>query len=335
MSDIKGNFKVDNSDFRVSEVLDVPFSGEGEHQWLFFEKDGQATMDVVKRLARVAEVPARDVGHSGLKDKNAVTRQWLSLRRGNKPNLEEDFLKEHLGITLLESHRHTRKLRVGTHSSNRFELIVRNLEGDQALLEHNLQEASSEGVPNFFGGQRFGVGNSNLERIERATKGQLRIKGRNQRSMLLSSARSWLFNQILTARVEQGCWNKLIDGDAPMFRDSETWIKADRVDEALLAKSDELMPTVLMPGKGDTVTAGKCFELEESVIKPWQHWVEWLTVMGVNQDRRGAVMLIRDLDYSFDIDVLKLSFELKRGSFATTLLECLGEFAEERRFSRN
>lgn len=328
---MKGIYKQANEDFEVTESLPFNFDGQGEHQWVFIEKSGITTHELIKSIARYCEIPQRDVGHSGLKDRNALTRQWLSIRRGSASDLVEDDF-EALGVRCLESHRHLRKLRVGTHDKNHFRLRLRNLDGDLVGFQEQLALASKQGVPNFFGDQRFGRGGSNLERIERATKGQLRFKGAQQRSMLLSSARSFLFNKILDKRVELGTWNQLMPGEAPMFRDGgATWVRADRVDDELLARSDNLMPTAAMPGKGDVPVLEDVLALESDTLKPWDHWIEWLQKLGVNHDRRATVMQIQDLEYSIFEQEAELSFSLVKGGFATTLLSSLGDFSEPSR----
>ena len=66
-------------DFRVSEELGFELSGAGEHAFLYLQKRQLNTLEVVRRLSARAGVPARQIGFSGLKDRNAVTRQWFSI----------------------------------------------------------------------------------------------------------------------------------------------------------------------------------------------------------------------------------------------------------------
>ena len=68
-------------DFEVTEVLGWELSGDGEHDYLWVEKTGANTEWDARQLARHADVPAKDIGYAGLKDRHAVTRQWFSVRR--------------------------------------------------------------------------------------------------------------------------------------------------------------------------------------------------------------------------------------------------------------
>ena len=102
-------------DFQVDEVLDIPFSGDGEHLWIWVEKRGLNTEEAARRIAKAAGVPLRTVSYAGLKDRQALTRQWFSVQLPGKadPDLsaaENDTLK------ILKTTRHKRKLQRGAHS---------------------------------------------------------------------------------------------------------------------------------------------------------------------------------------------------------------------------
>src|SRR5690554_2671246 len=123
--------RTEPEDFVVREQLSfVPGEG-GEHLWLRIQKRLWNTMDVAQWLAKHAKLPLRAVGFSGLKDRRAVTEQWFSLHLPGKA--DPDFPEWPEGVELLQSVRHTRKLNRGTHRSNYFELVVRELEGEDDL----------------------------------------------------------------------------------------------------------------------------------------------------------------------------------------------------------
>ena len=66
-------------DFQVEEIPAYLPSGEGEHWYVQLEKRELSTPELVRRVAALAQIEARDIGYAGLKDKHAVTSQWLSL----------------------------------------------------------------------------------------------------------------------------------------------------------------------------------------------------------------------------------------------------------------
>ena len=124
-------------DFQVDEVLDIPLSGDGEHLWLWVEKRGLNTEEAARRIAKAAGVPLRTVSYAGLKDRQALTRQWFSVQLPGKadPDLssaENDTLK------ILQTSRHKRKLQRGAHAANGFTLRLTQLAGDKDALQQRL-----------------------------------------------------------------------------------------------------------------------------------------------------------------------------------------------------
>jgi tRNA pseudouridine13 synthase len=110
------------ADFDVTEELGYEFDGEGEHDYLYVEKTGANTEWLSRQLAQFADLPARDVGYSGLKDRNAVTRQWFSVPRWNSPDWAAVDIE---GAKLLDVQRHSKKLRRGAHKANHFRIVLR------------------------------------------------------------------------------------------------------------------------------------------------------------------------------------------------------------------
>jgi hypothetical protein len=106
-------------DFQVDEVLDIPLSGEGEHLWLWVEKRDLNTEEAARRLARAAGVPMKMISYAGLKDRQALTRQWFSL---HLPGKADPDLAAEDGSLRVKRTRHSRKLQRGAHSANGFTL---------------------------------------------------------------------------------------------------------------------------------------------------------------------------------------------------------------------
>lgn len=169
-------------------------------------------MGWARQIARLAGVETRDVGYCGLKDRHALTRQWFSvyLPKGPEPDWSE---LNSDSVQVIEISRHRQKLRRGQHRANQFVLWLRDVSGDRGAVEQRLKCAAGQGVPNYFGEQRFGIDAGNLQAAERMLVAGSKIKNRSKKSMVLSAARAWLFNQVLAARVEQGLWQQPLEGD--------------------------------------------------------------------------------------------------------------------------
>lgn len=249
--------KATAADFQVDEVLDIPLSGDGEHLWLWVEKRGLNTEEAARRLARAAGVPLRTVSYAGLKDRQALTRQWFSIQLPGKadPDMssaENDTLK------ILDSKRHKRKLQRGAHAANGFTLRLTQLQADKAALDARLEAIRLAGIPNYFGAQRFGHEGGNLGEARHYAERQALPEQRNVRSRLLSTARSYLFNQVLAARVADGSWQRAQPGDLLAFTDSRSFFPASEAEcsDPRLAILD-LHPTGPQVGGGGLASLGR------------------------------------------------------------------------------
>ncbi len=175
-------------DFRVDEELGFSPDGEGEHSLLHIRKRNRNTDQIARQLARHAGVRARDVSYCGLKDRVAVTSQWFSVWLPGKADPDWSTMEEE-GLQILEQSRHRRKLQRGALQCNRFEIVLREIQGAQEDVEKRLSLIKAQGVPNYFGEQRFGRDGGNLLAAQTMFEGK-RIKDRFLRGLYLSSARS-------------------------------------------------------------------------------------------------------------------------------------------------
>lgn len=319
-----------DEDFRVEEQLRFAPAGAGTHDWLLVEKRGLNTRDVVTRLARFAGVRAVDVGYAGQKDRYALTRQWFSVSAsGREPRDWRTFDVE--GVKVIEVTRHSKKLKRGQLLGNHFCVTLRGLKADRAGLENRIETIASSGVPNYFGPQRFGRGGANLIAAARMFSENRRVRDRHARGMYLSAARAHLFNQVLKNRVETGSWNRVLPGDLLMFDDSRSRFAAtgDEGDaDPRIARLD-LHPTGPLWGKGPVETDGQVAELERQVASEHALLRDGLASAGLEADRRALRLAVRDLSYEFvDSDALLLSFTLRAGAYATTVLAELADVAD-------
>ena len=308
-------------DFQVDEVLDIPLSGEGEHLWLWVEKRNLNTEEAARRLAKSAGVPLRTVSYAGLKDRQALTRQWFSLHLPGKADPDLSAAQNDT-LSILKQTRHSRKLQRGAHSANGFTLRLTALAADPAALDERLEAMQQTGVPNYFGTQRFGFQGGNVFDAQQYAERQALPEQRNVRSRLLSTARSFLFNQMLAARVADGTWNRAQVGDLLAFTDSRSFFPAGEAEcsDPRLAILD-LHPTGALWGEGSSVATGHCAALENAIAGEHQALCNWLAKAGLAQERRILRLPIGGLTWHYpEPDILQLEFVLPAGCFATVVV---------------
>jgi len=317
---LSGVIRSTPEDFQVDEVLGFEADGDGTHAFLKIRKKNANTEWVAKQLARFAGVCQVDVGYAGLKDRRAVTTQWFSVDLAGREEPDWHSLTEG-GIEFVEITRHRRKLKRGALKGNRFKLVIRELEGDISLLEDRVSKIANDGVPNYFGEQRFGF--SNLEKASAMFSGQLKKVRRPEKSMYLSAARSWLFNKILAARVAAGTWNQPIVGDVMMLSGTQSIFPVEAVDDEIQKRISEfdVHPTGAMWGSGELASTLDVNALEQSVANDEKPFCDGLKRAGLKQQRRALRLIPKVLQMKqIDSDSVELQFELAAGSYATVVL---------------
>lgn len=322
--------KAEPADFHVSEQHAFSLTGEGEHLWLWVEKIGQNTDWVAKQIAKWAGVTQKEVGIAGKKDRQAVTQQWMSLHLPGKQDPELDHL-EVPGVRILKTIRHNRKLQTGGLSGNRFTLILRDITGDLDSIEHRLRQITAKGVPNYFGEQRFGNDFQNLAKATALFQGQIKSPKRHQKSLYISAARSWIFNEILSQRVQQGTWDYALPGDVFQLEGSQKWF-ADDGDASVSKRVAEgdIHPTGALTGRGVLPSQSDAFQVEQSVLEKHPIWQAGLEKLGLKQERRALRVLPKKMTWKWlDTQTLTLSFELPAGSYATMVVRELFDLALE------
>ncbi len=205
----RGRIKAQPEDFVVEETLLHPPCGDGEHLYLFVEKRGRNTQEVVREVARRLGLHPRDIGVAGQKDRHAVTRQWISVpRRGAAARgLGGE------GWKVLEVRPGRKKLRTGQIAANRFHLRLRGAGPDEAAARRRFERLLETGVPNYFGAQRFGRHGDNADHGRALLRGERRARNRFQRRMWISALQAELFNLWLDARIDDGLFLECLPGD--------------------------------------------------------------------------------------------------------------------------
>ena len=320
---ISGDLKSKPEDFRVTEVMDHQPSGEGEHYWVDVTKTNLSSDKVGKVLARFADVMNRDVGFAGMKDVNAVTRQWFSVWAPKNQNLDwRKFVHE--GIELHSVTKHSRKIRRGAHAGNQFDIVIRNLVGDTSHLSERIAKIRECGVPNYFGSQRFGWNAGNLPKAESMFDGSFKVRDKVLKGILLSAARSFLFNVVVSSRVEANTWLKLhpfepanLNGGNAIFTSEE------ETDNNRRLRSLDIHPTAPMWGSGAgeaTQSYRVLGDWEANVLANFQALQQGLESRGLQYQRRALRSVPLNLDFRAQEGQLRLSFSLQGGQFATSVL---------------
>lgn len=292
-----------NEDFLVTELpLQLP-SGAGEHLWLDVEKNGANTAFVAQQLAAAAGVQEWDVGYAGLKDRYAITRQWFSIYlpigkgKGETPDLTQ---LQHPEFKVLSQSRHVKKLRPGDLQGNRFRIVLRDVRGDRDAIEANLRAIASQGVPNYFGAQRFGHDGGNVEQGRAMLAREIRVRNPKKKGIYLSAVRSFVFNEVLALRIRQGLWGQALPGDV--------------MDEAG-------RPTGPLWGRGRVSTTDQAQALENGVAERHATLCNGMEHAGLDQERRALVASPAELSWEWPQDQqLVLTFCLPAGNYATAVL---------------
>lgn len=321
---VAGQLRQRVEDFVVEERLGFEPTGEGQHVWLWVEKRESNSVEVAQDLAHFAGIRPQAAGFSGLKDRRAVTRQWFSLDLAGKPEPDWTQFDDEL-VSILRVTRHRKKLHRGVHRANRFAITLRDLRGDTASLDARLEQLKQYGVPNYFGEQRFGRDEDNLEWARRMFAGEW-IRNRHKRGLYLSAARSFLFNQLLSQRVSQGTWNVALDGDVMQLAGSHSIFVPDQIDDTIRQRIIEMdiHPTGPLWGRGELKTTGTVREQEAQLARDYPDFCQGLEQAGLKQERRSLRLAAGDLRWSQQDGALRLDFELVAGAYATAVIrECV------------
>jgi tRNA pseudouridine13 synthase len=314
--------KVRPEDFEVEELPDFSPSGEGEHLYVFVEKRGRETLEVARALGQAGGVSLRDVGYAGLKDRQALTRQWFSLPAKTLAPITME------GVTVLSQTRHSQKLRTGVLRGNRFRVRVRgttDLAGAKLLLDR----LSLVGVPNWFGPQRFGRRSDNavlgaaLIGVGEHPSTQQVTHDPFLRKLALSALQSELFNRLLATRVVEGRLGELEAGDlleAP--EDPRPIVATDPTPWRSRVEAFEVAVTGPMFGARMTLPTGVPAEREAAVLE--EAGIARVSFARGGQEMRGTRRAYRirpeGLSATAEADALMLTFDLPAGSYATSIL---------------
>lgn len=326
---IGGVAKSKPEDFIVEELPLYPLSGEGEHVWIKLEKTGLDANSLVDLVAQKAHVERTDVGFAGLKDKSAITTQWVSIhdRRIDPQTLMGPWTDT---VRVVEATRHANKLKVGHLRGNHFTLTIRQVAPEKVDDGAKIVEVIRQiGVPNYFGPQRFGTDRRTFWQgwtaIAKNDLAPHLRRNKRLRSLSLSAVQSAVFNHVLTKRIEANALGKALLGDVLEksggglarvdAENIEAWSAAVGRGEAIptgpMIASRMLRPTLLVDAiERESMQAfgltDEMFERRRSEMRG---------------ERRPLSIRVSDLTYEvIEDDVVRVGFSLPSGSYATVLL---------------
>ena len=316
LSGTGGKLRTELEDFQVEELpLYLP-QGDGSHAYARVEKHGLTTRDLVLALLNEG-LAEKEIGVAGLKDKYAITSQWLSVPQRHAKALEA--LEGLDGARILETSRHKNKLGIGHLKGNRFKLRVRETEPDAvqkagAILEY-LQKL---GVPNYFGPQRFGRFGTNAVDGYKLVQGEKVPGGHRLKRFFISALQSLLFNHLLAKRIKLGLFDEVVLGDWAKKVDTGGVFKVEDEVEVARAKRFEISATMPLYGKKVRVSEARAGELELAGLEHYD--LHWANFTGRRGDRRLSRLPLDKIDLQSEEDGYTLSFDLQKGAFATSIL---------------
>lgn len=316
----RGKIRTVPEDFRVEELPAYPPSGQGEHVFVRFEKTGLTTQEALTRIARALAVDARAAGVAGQKDKHAVTTQWASFT-GTTPEAAAALELEN--IRVLAASRHTNKLRTGHLHGNRFELRLRGTDRADVVAEV-LAELERIGAPNYYGEQRFGIGERNYARALEFVTGKVKPpRDRFQRKLLFSALQSALFNTWLAQRIQLGLYDRPILGDILRKEDSGgLFVNTDQTDAEQRMQAWEVSPTGPMFGASMRNPEGDALAHEAAILDGAGLTVDLLAQHAKLGEGTRRSARVRPLEWRAcaEGDSVLITFDLPKGSYATAVL---------------
>lgn len=321
---IGGRIKVVPEDFEVEEIPAYTPCGQGEHLYLWIEKREVGAEFFTRELSRRLNISAHDIGTAGHKDRRAVTRQWVSVPARVEARLSA---VEDEGIHVLQVNRHTNKLKPGHLTGNRFRVLIREPNVAAATDEAIgaiLTQIHRQGLPNYFGTQRFGHGDETAHLgFSLLTKEVKRAKSNFLRKLALSAVQSVLFNVYLGRRVRDGLFRRVLDGDVmTKWPRGGLFVVEDIAREQERFDARETVTAGPIFGRKTFASRGEAQDREASVLQ--NAGLNLASFHGFGEllqgTRRANLVYLDDLHWQRDPDGVTLRFSLPAGSYATVLL---------------
>ncbi|WP_373070443.1 tRNA pseudouridine(13) synthase TruD [Sulfurimonas sp.] len=319
VGDIGFKFYQTQDDFLVDEIPSIEFKGKGNSLIVHVKKVEMTTWDMIAAFSEYLGIPAQKIGYAGLKDKHATTTQYISVDVSYEKMIKQFYHKQ---IEVIDITRHSTGIRIGDLAGNRFSINLYEVDNiDAGRIEKCARKISKNGLPNYFGFQRFGRDSDSFKQAREMISGEIFIEDAKIKNFLISIYQSEFFNQWLRERVEisqdenSGVF-KLLSGD--VYMDKKGKLSTPKVIPTKDFESKKLTPTGLLCGRDVFRARDEALEIEAKYDD------EFLQEKGY---RREALVYPQDIEckYIKKQTMLNISFTLPKGSYATVFLESIAD----------
>lgn len=319
---VGGKIKAEPEHFHVEEILPYRPCGEGEHVFVTLRRAGWNTADVAAALADRFNLKSVDVGWGGRKDKQAVTTQTFSLHLpAAVTNVQVEKALAQLAFDILEVKRHRNKLKTGHVAGNRFSILLTGVGVDRIEAAASIADAvRRDGIPNFYGEQRFGSHMANIDRAIQFMERRRPARGKKD-AFVVSVFQSALFNLWLTERMERDQYQTILEGDVVRKYDTGGMFVVEDIDEAIRRfRNGEIVYTGPMFGPKMMPAAGQAGRHESRVLTDFDLKLDDFKRLRAPGSRRMAVLRVDDLTLGQADGGLQFTFSLPRGAYATMVM---------------
>jgi tRNA pseudouridine13 synthase len=307
-------FEQNKDDFIVDEI-GLKWKGNGNYTILRIKKVEMTSWDMVAAFAAFLNINAEKIGYAGLKDKHATTTQYISVEAKYENELKKF---KHPQIKILSTTRHTHSIRMGDLEGNRFTINLFEVDKIQAgQIEKLARKSEKNGLPNYFGYQRFGRDGDSINQAKEMIAGELHVEDAKLKNFLISIYQSvffneWLCERVMLSREQNDGKFKLLEGDLYITEDEKLFTPKQPPIKDFEAK--KVVPTGLLCGRGVFRSRDAAGEIEAKYDDAF------LYEKGL---RRRAIVFPTDLElnYTNNFDIMKVAFTLPKGSYATVFLE--------------
>jgi len=332
-------FNKNSDNFFVEEIPLYPFAHTGEWLMLKVRKKGLTTPEMLNRISSFTGIKKRDIGYAGLKDKEGLTLQWISVPRKYRDEINKFKDRQ---IKIVEQDLHRNKLKIGHLKGNKFFVRLKKVNLVTAkILFSIIKDMKRYGIPNFFGHQRFGKFGNNFEEGKKIIEGEKFVKNKRLNKFLISAYQSKLFNDWLKERINLSSMFELSEKEliqAGFSKDLIKFVKNQKhpfkllpgdvmthypvgkffyleEDESERFLKKEITPTGLLPGKRAMRAKDFARKIEEKYDE----------LIPTNGDRRMAWIFPEFIETNYNKDKawFEMSFILPKGSYATVVIELL------------
>ena len=334
------HFNKNSDNFFVEEIPLYPFDHTGEWLMLKVRKKNISTPEMIKIFSNYLNISPNSIGYAGLKDKDGLTIQWISIPRKYRNEINQFSDKK---VKILEQDLHRNKLKIGHLKGNRFFVRLKKVTPTTAKILFSLiKDIKQYGMPNFFGEQRFGKYGNNFEEGKKIIEGEKFVKNKRLNKFLISAYQSKLFNDWLKERIKlsnifelkenelitlgyekelikfvksQKHPFKLLPGDVMTHYPHGKLFYLESIGDTRRFYNKDISITGLMPGK-------KALRAKDFARKIEEKYDELIPAKG---DRRIAWIFpeFLELNYNKDRAWFEMSFILPKGAYATVLIKLL------------